>query len=372
MDTDSPGHSPADSQTTSTTGNNNGNSNKGKQRALAPMPSLPRMDLDTPPDDGTSVYSDRAPTLPPALQPDTSSTVVSASILASSSVKKRVTRSSSKKDLAAPSEEGCSSTSKAVTTARNKSKKDPSTSNNDTTVASLLSRVATVEDSIAVIRQQLLDMHSSYDSNHVALLWMIAELKPSEPINIDVVDRLEELWNMLAETRGSIQTLSSSLGTMLPREECERRLPHVRDASQSSPTLATTSSTCLPMPSVPTVQPLPVSPPVPLPAVARASTPGPSCGIPPLPSRPAPPSASYLSSVVPSNLVAAPSGLSLSVSKGKRAVESDDSSSSKCTKQDVAYVELGFTPSTDNPLHIAHYVAGRLHSDQQMYSSDHS
>ncbi|KAL0058098.1 hypothetical protein AAF712_015239 [Marasmius tenuissimus] len=112
-------------------------------------------------------------------------------------------------------------TSKAVTTPRNKSKKDSGSSVDDAGVAALSSRVATVEESIAAMRQQLLDLHTSYDSNHVAILRMIADLKPSEPINLDVVDRLEELWNMLAETRVSMQSLSSSLGTMLPCEEFE-------------------------------------------------------------------------------------------------------------------------------------------------------
>ncbi|KAL0058099.1 hypothetical protein AAF712_015240 [Marasmius tenuissimus] len=117
------------------------------------------------------------------------------------------------------------------------------------------------------------------------------------------------------------------------------------------------------LPSISVVPPLPHVPaPVPSPTVTQIPTPGPS-SVPPSSVCLAPPLTSYLSSTVPSNLVAAPSGLFLSVSKGKRTMESDNSSSSKRTKQDVAYVELGFTPSTNNPLHIAHYVAGRLHSD---------
>ncbi|KAL0058735.1 hypothetical protein AAF712_014563 [Marasmius tenuissimus] len=334
----------------------------GKQGALAPMPSLPRMDSDALSENETGVQSERAPTPPPVLQPDTSFAVVPSLSLASSSIKRRVTRSGSKKDLAAPSDEGSSSTSKAVMTPRNKPKKDSGSSVDDAGVAALLSHVATVEESIAAMRQQLLDLHTSYDSNHVAILQMIADLKPSKPINLDVVDHLEELWNMLAETRVSMQSLSSSLGTMLPREEFERRLPQAQ-RSQSSQMPAGFTSARAGLPSISVVPPLPHVPaPVPSPTVTRIPTPGP-LSVPPSSVRLAPPSTSYLSSTVPSNLVAAPSGLSFSVSKGKRTMESDDSSSSKRTKQDVVYVELGFTPSTDNPLHIAHYVAGRLHSD---------
>ncbi|KAL0566182.1 hypothetical protein V5O48_015835, partial [Marasmius crinis-equi] len=221
--------------------------------------------------------------------------------------------------------------------------------------SSLPSRIDKAEVSIEAMRQQLEEPQVSFNSNHVALLQMISDLKPSEAVK-NPVECSEKL---LAETKSRMESLVSSMDTLIPREKAEHMLSQKQGPS------------CPETPSLNAVLPLPSFDN----SSSHLPTPGPSSKMVLAPNfstamatglRTAPePYSSYLPPIASSSSVAALSSLSLPLFKDKTAMEPEDSASSfsKRTKRQVGYVELGFTPSTDNPLHIAHYVADKLDSD---------
>ncbi|KAL0564079.1 hypothetical protein V5O48_017978 [Marasmius crinis-equi] len=256
-------------------------------------------------------------------------------------------------------------------------------------LAAVSDRLAAIEESTALIREHLDQIERTSDTNHATCLRLIADSHPDEPINPDLVRGYDALWQFESETRQKVQSLASSVASMMPRTDLQREFSEIRGLIASMQ-----SSTPGPMPLLP---PLPANP-APLVAptqgspVAPASNSAPSSlvtqqqpvHLPPAPptvvSGAAVPSATpVMPRATPVTVPSAPSVPNTAAPAGlfdeptnlfpqtrvKRALQIDDAPSGGPSKRAnrSGWVEMGYTTSRDDPVTIAQYVAGKLHRD---------